>query len=31
MSLYHAALDETYHSRHGAIAESQHVFIHHVV
>ena len=27
MSLYHAALDETYHSRHGAIAESQHVFI----
>lgn len=28
-SLYHTGLDETYHSRHGAIAESQHVFIHH--
>ena len=26
-SLYHRKLDETYHSRHGAIAESQHVFI----
>lgn len=26
-SLYHSALDETYHSRHGAIAESKHVFI----
>lgn len=26
-SLYHEALDETYHSRHGALAESQHVFI----
>ena len=26
-SLYHEGLDETYHSRHGAIAESKHVFI----
>lgn len=26
-SLYHTGLDETYHSRHGAIAESKHVFI----
>jgi tRNA U34 5-methylaminomethyl-2-thiouridine-forming methyltransferase MnmC len=26
-TLYHAGLDETYHSRHGAIQESQHVFI----
>lgn len=26
-SLYHSELDETYHSRHGAIAESRHVFI----
>lgn len=28
-SLYHSGLDETYHSRHGAIAESRHVFIDH--
>ena len=28
-SLYHKALDETYHSRHGAIAESKHVFLNH--
>ncbi|MGB0304059.1 MAG: tRNA (5-methylaminomethyl-2-thiouridine)(34)-methyltransferase MnmD [Flavobacteriaceae bacterium] len=27
VSLYHKNLDETYHSRHGAIAESNHVFI----
>jgi tRNA U34 5-methylaminomethyl-2-thiouridine-forming methyltransferase MnmC len=27
-SLYNAVLDETYHSRHGALAESRHVFIH---
>ena len=27
-SLYRADLDETYHSRHGAIQESMHVFIH---
>lgn len=26
-SLYHPELDETYHSRHGAIAEAKHVFI----
>lgn len=26
-SLYHPTLDETYHSRHGALAESRHVFI----
>jgi tRNA U34 5-methylaminomethyl-2-thiouridine-forming methyltransferase MnmC len=26
-SLYHAAINETYHSRHGALAESRHVFI----
>ncbi len=26
-SFYHPQLDETYHSRHGAIQESQHVFI----
>ncbi len=29
VSLYHKNLDETYHSRHGAIAESNHVFIKH--
>jgi tRNA U34 5-methylaminomethyl-2-thiouridine-forming methyltransferase MnmC len=28
-SLYRADLDETYHSRHGAVQESVHVFIHH--
>lgn len=28
-SLYHPDLDETYHSRHGAITESRHVFIQH--
>lgn len=28
-SLFNAELDETYHSRHGAIQESQHVFINH--
>lgn len=28
-SLYHQALEETYHSRHGAIAESKHVFVNH--
>lgn len=28
-SLYHTALNETYHSRHGALTESQHVFIQH--
>ncbi|HEY8510658.1 MAG TPA: tRNA (5-methylaminomethyl-2-thiouridine)(34)-methyltransferase MnmD [Cyclobacteriaceae bacterium] len=28
-SLYHATINETYHSRHGALAESQHVFIQH--
>lgn len=28
-SLYHEGLDETYHSRHGALRESQHVFIQH--
>lgn len=28
-SLYHEGLDETYHSRHGARRESQHVFIQH--
>lgn len=28
-SLYHQTLDETYHSRHGAIAESKHVFVNH--
>jgi tRNA U34 5-methylaminomethyl-2-thiouridine-forming methyltransferase MnmC len=27
-SLYRADLDETYHSRHGAVQESMHVFIH---
>lgn len=27
VTLYHEALDETYHSRHGAIQESKHVFI----
>lgn len=27
-SLYVAALDETYHSHHGALRESQHVYIH---
>lgn len=26
-TLYHETLDETYHSRHGALQESQHVFI----
>lgn len=26
-SIYNEALDETYHSRHGAVRESQHVFI----
>ncbi len=26
-SIYHPELDETYHSRHGAIAEANHVFI----
>ncbi|MGF1636581.1 MAG: methyltransferase, partial [Cyclobacteriaceae bacterium] len=26
-SLYHAALDETFHSKHGAWQESMHVFI----
>jgi tRNA U34 5-methylaminomethyl-2-thiouridine-forming methyltransferase MnmC len=26
-TIYHTGLDETYHSRHGAIAESQYVFI----
>ncbi|MDV3309438.1 MAG: tRNA (5-methylaminomethyl-2-thiouridine)(34)-methyltransferase MnmD [Cyclobacteriaceae bacterium] len=26
-SLYHTALNETYHSRHGALTESRHVFI----
>lgn len=28
-SLFHEALDETYHSRHGALQESLHVFIEH--
>jgi len=28
-SLYHDALNETYHSTHGALTESQHVFIRH--
>lgn len=28
-SLFHAQLDETYHSKYGAIQESNHVFIHH--
>jgi len=28
-SLRHAALDETYHSVHGAVQESKHVFLHH--
>lgn len=28
-SLLHTALDETYHSRHGALRESEHVFIRH--
>ncbi|MGZ5244148.1 MAG: tRNA (5-methylaminomethyl-2-thiouridine)(34)-methyltransferase MnmD, partial [Bacteroidia bacterium] len=27
VTLYHAAVDETYHSKHGAIQESRHVFI----
>jgi len=26
-TLYHAELNETYHSRHGAVQESQHIFI----
>lgn len=28
-TLYHSALDETYHSTHGALTESRHVFIRH--
>ena len=28
-SLVNRQLDETYHSRHGAVQESMHVFIHH--
>lgn len=28
-SLYHTELDETYHSRHGAVQESEHIFIKH--
>ncbi len=28
-TIYHSELNEIYHSRHGALTESQHVFIHH--